>query len=422
MIINGTKFDWLIDLPKEWEIHKVKNHFAIHDLQTPNYKEFPILSLTLKGIIERDKQSNEGQIPESYEEYNLVDQSCIVLNPMDLISGWIDIPKISGLISPSYKSLKLKSDSINLDYIKFYFQSLYKEKIFFNFGEGVHYEYRWGLGTDTLINFPIPVPPYEIQEKIVSDINKKVIVIDNLINLIEKKISVIEEESTTLLIETITKGLNKDISLKSTGIDWVQDIPHNWEITKIKYISKMLRGKFSHRPRNDEKMYGGIYPFIQTGDITNAGKYLNEYTQTLNELGYAVSKEFEVGTVVMAISANIGNVSILNIKSCFPDSIVGFVANQKTSPEYLYYLFSAMKEVFVKNSVKSTQLNLNIERVGSIKIPLPKINEQNKIIEFLTKKINSYQDLVIQEKKRIKLLKEYKISTISNLVRGINKK
>ena len=80
----------------------------------------------MSGVKTRNLDTNEGQLPESYETYNLVDSSCLVFNPMDLISGWVDVPKTEGLISPSYRIIKSRSEEINLHFIKYYFQFLYK--------------------------------------------------------------------------------------------------------------------------------------------------------------------------------------------------------------------------------------------------------------------------------------------------------
>ena len=92
----------------------MKNHFYISDIRTKDFNSYPLLSLTMSGIKERNTDSNEGQLAESYEKYNLVDSSCIIFNPMDLISGWVDIPNIEGLISPSYIAIKAKSKKINV--------------------------------------------------------------------------------------------------------------------------------------------------------------------------------------------------------------------------------------------------------------------------------------------------------------------
>src|SRR5690606_10229535 len=125
--------------------------------------------------------------------------------------------------------------------------------------------------------------------------------------------------------------LDSSAAMKSSGTPWLGDIPKHWTPKKIKYMTKILRGKFSHRPRNDPRFYGGNYPFIQTGDVANVRKFVSTYSQTLNDDGLRVSKEFPAGTLVMTIAANIGDMAILNFKACFPDSIVGFVPYEDIS-------------------------------------------------------------------------------------------
>ena len=418
MILTGTKFTWLNDIPTGWNIKKVKNLFDISKVTTDNYHEYPVFSLTLSGIKERDKDSNEGQLPDSYEKYNLVNKDCLVLNPMDLLSGWVDVPPSDGLISPSYHTISLKENTIDLHFIKYYFQSLYKEKIFFNFGEGVHYEYRWGLGTETLKNFPIPVPPKSEQRKLVEFLDHKIPRISRLRNKISEKIKLIEEKKINYIREIISRGSDENVTLVKSNIEWIDKIPERWNVSKIKYVTTISRGKFTHRPRNDERMYGGEHPFIQTGDITSSKKYLETYKQTLSDDGFLVSKEFPKGTIVMTISGNIGDISILNLNCCFPDSIIGFTPKTGVNEEFLYYLFLTMKDEFLKNSVKSTQLNLNVDRVGSIKLPLPDLDEQLKIVRLLNNGLKNFDDIISSEEKRLELLDQYRISMTSDYVLG----
>ena len=124
--------------------------------------------------------------------------------------------------------------------------------------------------------------------------------------------------------------------------------------------------------------------FIQTGDVANATKYIVSYSQTLNELGKSVSKEFPKGTLTMTIAANVGDVAILNFDAYFPDSVVGFVPNKNIRTLYLFYVFSAMKDEFIRTAIKSTQLNLNIDRVKETFIPVTlNVNEQCEIENYL---------------------------------------
>lgn len=142
-------------------------------------------------------------------------------------------------------------------------------------------------------------------------------------------------------------------------MDWLSEVPEHWQVQQIKRTCEIVRGKFTHRPRNDPAFYGGEYPFVQTGDITAARKYIRTYSQTLNDLGLSVSKTFPRGTLVMSIAANIGDVAILDFEACFPDSMVGLIPGHKTDLNFLYYMMRAMKGIMLRSAVISTQLNLN---------------------------------------------------------------
>jgi type I restriction enzyme S subunit len=275
-----------------------------------------------------------------------------------------------------------------------------------------------GVSISTLRDFELVLPSIQEQHQIVQFLDEKTELIDKLISTKERKITLLKEQRTSLINQVVTKGLNPNVKMKDSGVEWIGEIPEHWTIPQTKYITQIFRGKFTHRPRNDERFYNGEYPFIQTGDIVSSGKYLTKYTQTLNELGLSVSKEFPIGTLVMTISGNIGDVSILKIRSCFPDSILGFFPLSSTNVEYLYYLFTSLKQEFLKNSTVSTQMNLNVERVGSIQVPVPPIDEQLQIVEFLDSKTKEIDDLVQLEQKKIDLLKEYRQSLISEVVTG----
>lgn len=128
------------------------------------------------------------------------------------------------------------------------------------------------------------------------------------------------EQKQAIIYRAVTRGIDPDVPLKPSGIDWLGDIPEHWEPRHIKQVSKLLRGKFSPRPRNDPSLYDGPYPFIQTGYVSLAVKKVVSYSQTLNENGFAVSKQFPAGTLCLTIAANIGDVAILDFEACFPDS------------------------------------------------------------------------------------------------------
>ncbi|HID69933.1 MAG TPA: restriction endonuclease subunit S, partial [Desulfobacterales bacterium] len=215
-----------------------------------------------------------------------------------------------------------------------------------------------------------------------------------------------------------TKGIDPEVKLKDSGIDWLGEIPEGWEVVALKRATKIIRGKFGHRPRNDPEFYNGDHPFIQTGDVTNSDKYINYFQQTLNAKGFNVSQEFPANTLVMTIAANIGDLAILSFKASFPDSIVGFYPSHGNSPEFLYYLFKSMKKEFLRVSTSNTQLNINIDRISPLKIPVPPPKQQTAIVHHIETETTRINTKIAKTKKIIALQKEYRTALISEVVTG----
>jgi type I restriction enzyme, S subunit len=144
------------------------------------------------------------------------------------------------------------------------------------------------------------------------------------------------------------------------------------------------RGKSKHRPRNDPKLYGGPYPFIQTGDVRGADQLITEYTQTYNDAGLAQSKLWPKGTLCITIAANIAETGILGFDACFPDSVIGVVVDQRqTSTKFLEYLLQTVKAALKAKGKGSAQDNINLGTFENERFPFPDLTTQASIVEKL---------------------------------------
>ncbi|MEA3305962.1 MAG: restriction endonuclease subunit S [Candidatus Omnitrophota bacterium] len=175
------------------------------------------------------------------------------------------------------------------------------------------------------------------------------------------------------------------------------------KFSKLDDIGRIARGKSKHRPRNDPVLYGGKYPFIQTGDVKHSHFYITGYSQTYNEKGLAQSRLWQPGTLCITIAANIADTAILKIPACFPDSIIGFIPHKKKADtHFVKYCLDTYKLQIQSISQGTTQDNLSLEKLRSINFKIPPLHIQKKIAAVLS----TYDDLIENNNRRIAILEK----------------
>jgi type I restriction enzyme S subunit len=186
-----------------------------------------------------------------------------------------------------------------------------------------------------------------------------------------------------------------------------------WEQKTLKQIATTFgRGKSKHRPRNEKKLYGGKYPFIQTGDIRNASHYITEYSQTYSEAGLAQSKLWPKGTICITIAANIAETGILGFDACFPDSVIGVVANPKEAGVgFVEYLLQSFKVRLQSKGKGSAQANINLGTFENLQFPFPSVTEQKTIVTKL--------DTLRAETQRLESIFQRKLAALDELKKSL---
>jgi type I restriction enzyme S subunit len=195
---------------------------------------------------------------------------------------------------------------------------------------------------------------------------------ENLINQRKESIHLLDEFTKSTFLEIFGDPVRND---------------HNWNTKRLDNISKLERGRFSPRPRNDPSYFNGEYPFIQTGDISKSGNRLNAYTQTLNEKGIKVSKKFGKGTIVIAIvGATIGATAILEIEVYATDSIIGITVKKELANNvFLEFVMQFWKPILLKNAPEAARANINLEILGKLAIIYPPIKIQTQFAQIVEK-------------------------------------
>ncbi len=161
-------------------------------------------------------------------------------------------------------------------------------------------------------------------------------------------------------------------------------VPKNWQLVKLSALGEVNRGRSRHRPRDAAHLYGGPYPFIQTGDIKSSGGRITNYTQTYSEEGLDQSRLWPTNTMCITIAANIAETGILTFPACFPDSVIGFIPDVTCCNVYfIEYIFRLLRKSIQQQATGSVQDNINLQTLESLLFPVPKLEEQNRIAEAL---------------------------------------
>lgn len=416
--------EWLGEIPKHWEaVGLTKYLYSLVDYRgkTPEKTNDGIFLVTAKNIKNGVIDYSLSQEFVSEDKYNEIMRrgkpqiSDVLLTTEAPLGEVANVDNTNIALAQRIIKMQGKTKNLNNYFLKYWILGSSFSQNLQSLCTG---STALGIKASKLCLLRVVLPTLEEQKAIARFLDYKTNQIDALIAKKEALLEKLDEKRTALISHAVTKGLDPNVPMKDSGIEWLGVIPEHWEVLKVKHLTRILRGKFTHRPRNDPKLYDGQYPFIQTGDVANADKFITEYTQTLNDDGYAVSKEFPSGTLVMTIAANIGDMAILDFGACFPDSIVGFIPSEKTGIFFLYYLFTSMKEQFLTTAVLNTQLNLNVERISNQFTVISPIKEQKAIAEYLDRKTTEIDNQKGKIQQAIDLLKEYRTALITNAVTG----
>ena len=209
---------------------------------------------------------------------------------------------------------------------------------------------------------------------------------------------------------------------KKVSEDETQALPHMPESFIYSYLSNtgiLARGKSKHRPRNDKILFDGDYPFLQTGEIKAADKYVVNYTRTYNEVGLKQSKLWNAGTLCITIAANIADTAFLTFDACFPDSVVGYEAfSDIINPEYVDFFIQSAKSRIEFYAPATAQKNINLTTLENLLIPFCSIEEQNKVVELLDLNLAQCRTLGRDIENSLKKLAVLKTSILHKAFQG----
>lgn len=409
--MKDSGISWVGEIPKEWSVNRAKYCFVntkeIAGCRSDRYER---LALTMNGVIKRSKDDSNGLQPEKFETYQ-------ILRPDELVFKLIDLQNVStsrvglspylGLVSPAYIILK-SNKRVLPAYAEKYFLMLWKNQIFNALGDaGV----RSNLNSKDLLELSIPFPTLVEQQRIAEFLDKECGKIDGLKADIQAQIDTLEQYKRSVITEAVTHGLNPSAPMKDSGIPWVGQFPTHWTKKKGKYILRYM----SKPVKQDD----GVITCFRDGEVTlRSNRREDGFTMADKEIGY---QGVDVGDLVVhGMDGFAGAIGISDSRG--KASPVLNVLNTKQNKKYIMYYLRSMAygEVFtaLSTGIRVRSCDLRWNKLAELLYPLPPIDEQNNIVNYIDEQIARTNEIIADKKSQIETLDGYKKSLIYEYVTG----
>ncbi|MDM1024406.1 restriction endonuclease subunit S [Clostridium perfringens] len=411
--MKDSGVDWIGEIPENWNVIRVKNKFINRkQIVGENVEKYERLSLTLKGVLKRDKNDNNGLQPEKFESYQILKEDELVFKLIDLenvSTSRVGLSKYEGLVSPAYIILNNKQES---KYGYYYFLSMWQREIFNKLG-GVGV--RSNLTVKDLLNIKYLDIPKNEKKEIVDYLDKKVPQIDEIIKITNTSIEEYKKYKYALITKCVTNGINKNIYMKSTDVDWIGQVPQKWKCMKLKYI-------FSIKKDIAGKEGFDILSVTQSGlkikDISkNEGQISADYSKyQIVEKGDFVMNHMDLLTGWVDCSKYYGVTS--------PDyRVFKFKTPELYSSEYYTYIMQICYKNKIFYGLGQGVSNLGRWRLQTDKflnfiLPVPPKEEQEQIVNYLDNKCTEIDNIIEQKQKLLVEMEAYKKSLIYECVTG----
>lgn len=420
--MKDSGIEWIGEIPEDWNIEYSKRAFQVDkNIAGSQADEYPRLSLSNQGVIERSKYTGGGESPADYATYQIIPEGEFVFNFMgleqDSVYRRVGIAPISGLVSAGYMKAIHNPKVINAQYGYYFFRFMEQDQLFKPYGTGI----RSNLNKQQFLSIPLLLPPLSEQEKIASILDEKVARIDAIIADTKQSIEELKKYKQSLITETVTKGLDKDVSMKDSGIEWIGQIPEDWEVVKLKYL---LNTDLQYGVNKPGVIYTETKPrYIRITDIDDNGNLKVEDKQSYIEEDFEKYLIKKRDILIARSGASVGK-SYLHKNDgqfVFAGYLIKIECNlSKILPEFLYYYLNSSNFSLWKKfiSTSSTIENIAADKYKELPIIVPNINYQLTILNFLDSKTQRINQMIQNKEALIAKYEEYKKSIIYEYVTG----
>lgn len=416
---------WIGVIPQDWKIVRTKSLYcSAKEIAGVRADNFERLALTLNGVIKRSKEDSVGLQPEKFSGYQILKKGELVFKLIDLenvATSRVGLSPYTGIVSPAYIVLSKQSRAKDLvvRYSMYHFLSMWQREIFNQMGDnGV----RSSLNAKELLNIPHPFPSIYEQKRIVTFLDAQCAEIDAVLEKTRASIEEYKKLKQAVITQAVTKGIRGDRPMKDSGIEWIGDIPKEFETLQLKFLCKLITDGTHFSPSTVET---GL-PYITAGDVHgigldyNSAKRISE--EDFNLLVNQGCQPLKGDVLLVKDGATTGRVGFVD--SDVPCVILSSVAMLRPADNinghYLMYLLSSY---FLQNQILVSMAGSAMPRITLTKLVkyiglLSPLSEQQEIADYLDEKCADIDALVAKKQQYLTEIENYKKSLIYEYVTG----
>lgn len=411
--------EWLGDIPDSWELLSNKHIFTLKKkLVGKRSADYDLLSLTLRGIIKRDMDNPEGKFPAEFNTYQEVNCGDFVFCLFDVeeTPRTVGLSSYDGMITGAYTVFQTNAGFDN-KFLYYFYLNLDSTKRLKPLYRGL----RNTIPKDSFMSFKTFVPLLGQQTLIAAFLDKKTAQIDDAIAIKEQQISLLKERKQIIIQQAVTQGLDPNVPMKDSGLDWIGKIPAHWEITKISNLTNTTSGS-TPQSGNVEAYYNGNIPWVRTTDLNDDLLFDTPEKITYKALKETSCKLVPEDSVCVAMyggAGTIGKHALLKFSGTVNQAVCAILPCHKLLPKFLYYYVKFYRPhwmIVAKGS--RVDPNISQDQVRRMPITLPSILEQTTIVEFINVQLGMFNEAEGFYLQQIEKLKEYKTTLINSAVTG----
>lgn len=420
--MRDSGIEWVGAIPNHWRVSKIKQ--IVRWKSVKGQPDLPVLSLYRDyGVIPKDSRDDNHNVTSlDTSGYKVVEHGDLVINKMKAWQGSLAVSEYNGIVSPAYHICKITSENICKKYLHYLLRDASYLPEYMRLSTGLRVG-QWDLSFDDFKNIPFLVPPLAEQERIVAFLDAQCAEIDAVLEKTRASIEEYKKLKQAVITQAVTKGIRGDRPMKDSGIEWIGEIPAEWEIRKIfRAINKV--GDIDHYM--PDSVDDGI-PYLMTGDLQEKLSDVNlKRCKKVSFQDYEMlSSKIRVskGDVIFARYATIGTVCFVDTEDNILVSYACLIIKPNSSLLYGEFLFYYLKSTAFLEEIKqyikaNTQANVGLDSVSKAKIALPSVHEQQKIVEYLRDKCKKIDALIAKKQQYITEIENYKKSLIYEYVTG----